>query len=149
MPPPHLEGVPRAPAAHCSARVAYGDSAAEMDRTGLRSSVHVEVHSYLLSSCPHSLTLVCLRSPVIGGARDRRRTDMGTCVGGAPTGHGYLTGPKAEGKVLTNSVFFRLFFQSEQYFSLTINQSEQYFGLFFQRSERNHSLRMFEIVQLC
>ena len=29
---------------------------------------------------------------------------MGTCVGGAPTGHGSLTGPKAEGKVLTNLI---------------------------------------------
>ncbi|XP_066361477.1 uncharacterized protein [Miscanthus floridulus] len=36
-------GVPRAPVAHCSARAAYGDSAAEMDRTGLRSSVHDEI----------------------------------------------------------------------------------------------------------
>ena len=34
------------------------------------------------------------------------------------------------------TIFFSLFFQPEQYFSLTTNQSEQCFGLFFQRSER-------------
>ena len=36
-------------------------------------------------------------------------------------------------------IFFSLFFQPEQYFSLTTNQPKQYFGLFFQRSGANNN----------